>query len=72
MSRFWELDARWRWGLLVLAGALLIAAVNIWWIVEKRHGYPFNVDEYGYTAIGLADWLGFKNGGLHGWHRTRR
>lgn len=67
MTRFRQLDARWRWGLIVLVGALLIAAVNVWWIVENRHGYPFNVDEYGYTAIGLADWLGFKNGGLHGW-----
>jgi 4-amino-4-deoxy-L-arabinose transferase-like glycosyltransferase len=67
MSRFRELDARWRWGLFVLLGAFLIAAVNVWWIVENRHGYPLNVDEYGYTAIGLADWLGFKNGGLHGW-----
>lgn len=67
MNRFRQLDTRWRWGLLVLLGALLIAAVNVWWIIEKRHGYPFNVDEYGYTAIGLADWLGFKSGGLHGW-----
>jgi hypothetical protein len=67
MSRLRQLDSRWRWGLVVLAGALLIAAVNLWWIAEYRHGYPFNVDEYGYTGIGLNDWLGFKNGGLHGW-----
>jgi hypothetical protein len=52
---------------VVLAGALLVGAINVWWIVENRHGYPFNVDEYGYTGIGLNDWLGFKNGGLHGW-----
>lgn len=56
-----------RWGLIVLFGALLVAAVNVWWIVEYRHGYPFNVDEYGYTGIGLNDWLGFKYHGLHGW-----
>jgi hypothetical protein len=56
-----------RWGLIVLFGALLIAAVNVWWIVEYRHGYPFNVDEYGYTGIGINDWLGFEHNGLHGW-----
>jgi hypothetical protein len=67
MSRLKQLDARWRWGLIVLAGALLIAAVNVWWVVEYRHGYPFNVDEYGYTGIGLNDWLGFKEHGIHGW-----
>ena len=67
MSRFQQFDSHWRWGFLVLVGALLIAAVNVWWIVEYRHSYPFNVDEYGYTGIGLNDWLGFKSGGLHGW-----
>lgn len=56
-----------RWGLIVLAGALVLAAINIWWVVEYRHGYPFNVDEYGYTGIGLNDWLGFKENGIHGW-----
>jgi hypothetical protein len=56
-----------RWGLIVLVGALLVAAINVWWIVGYRHGYPFNVDEYGYTGIGLNDWLGFKANGLHGW-----
>jgi hypothetical protein len=60
-------NASLRWGLVVLFGALLVAAVNVWWIVEYRHGYPFNVDEYGYTGIGLNDWLGFKANGLHGW-----
>ncbi len=56
-----------QWGLIVFAGALLLAAFNVWWIAENRHGFPFNVDENGYTQIALVDWLGFESNGLHGW-----
>ncbi len=56
-----------RWGLIVFTGALLLCALNVWWIAENRHGFPLNIDEYGYTGIGLNDWLGFQSGGLHGW-----
>jgi hypothetical protein len=65
MSR--TLSPRARWGLVVAVGLLVLAAVDIWWIASHRHGYPLNIDEAGYTSIGLVDYLGFRNGGLHGW-----
>jgi Dolichyl-phosphate-mannose-protein mannosyltransferase len=48
-------------------GCLLVALLDIWWAVTYRHGYPLNIDESGYTTIGLIDYLGLQNGGLHGW-----
>jgi hypothetical protein len=44
-----------------------MAAINVWWIATYRHGYPMDVDENGYTMIGIIDFLGFESGGLHGW-----
>jgi 4-amino-4-deoxy-L-arabinose transferase-like glycosyltransferase len=64
MSR---LDNNRRWLLAVALGCLLLAAFNAWWVAKYRHGYPLDVDENGYTMIGLNDWLGFENHGLHGW-----
>lgn len=60
-------DERVRWALIVAVGALLLVALDIWWIATYRHGYPLDVDEAGYTGIGLVDYIGFKAGGLHGW-----
>src|SRR6476646_8529470 len=56
-----------RWTLIVAAGVLALVAVNLWWVLTYRKGFPLNVDEAGYTSIALTDWLGFQNGGLHGW-----
>jgi 4-amino-4-deoxy-L-arabinose transferase-like glycosyltransferase len=56
-----------KWALVVLVGCIALAAVNVWWVATHRHGYPFDVDEAGYTMIGLNDWLGLSNGGPHGW-----
>jgi Dolichyl-phosphate-mannose-protein mannosyltransferase len=56
-----------RWTLAVAVGVLLLMALNLWWVLTYRQGYPLNVDEAGYTSIALVDWLGFHNGGLHGW-----
>jgi Dolichyl-phosphate-mannose-protein mannosyltransferase len=56
-----------RWALAVGLGCLALAAINVWWVLEFRQGFPFNVDEAGYTSIALYDWLGFENGGVHGW-----
>lgn len=67
MQRLSRLSPTWRWGLVVAFGCLVLAAINAWWVAKYRHGFPFNVDEYGYTSIGVNDYLGFENGGLHGW-----
>lgn len=58
---------RLRWALLVAAAGLALLAVDAWWIATHRHGYPLNIDEAAYTAIGLGDYLGLRAGGLHGW-----
>jgi 4-amino-4-deoxy-L-arabinose transferase-like glycosyltransferase len=62
-----RLDENRRWLLAVAVGCLVFAAFNAWWVARYRHGFPLDVDENGYTMIGLNDWLGFENGGLHGW-----
>jgi 4-amino-4-deoxy-L-arabinose transferase-like glycosyltransferase len=64
MSR---LDNNRRWLIAVALGCLVLAAFNAWWVAKYRHGFPLDVDENGYTMIGLNDWLGFENHGLHGW-----
>jgi len=56
-----------RWALVVAVGALALVVINLWWIAEYRHGYPFNVDEAGYTSIGLVDYFGLRGEGLTGW-----
>jgi 4-amino-4-deoxy-L-arabinose transferase-like glycosyltransferase len=56
-----------RWALLVAAVGLLLLGLDAWWIATYRHGYPLNIDEAAYVTIGLADYLGLRDGGLHGW-----
>jgi hypothetical protein len=62
-----RLSPAWRWGLVVALGCLVLVAINVWWVAEYRHGFPMDVDEYGYTSIGLHDYFSLKAGGLHGW-----
>lgn len=61
------LSERARWALVVATGALLLVAIDVWWVATYRHGYPLDVDEAGYTTIALADYFGLQAGGLHGW-----
>ncbi|HEX5610210.1 MAG TPA: glycosyltransferase family 39 protein [Solirubrobacterales bacterium] len=56
-----------RWALAVGAGCLVLIAINLWWVFHFRDGYPLDVDEAGYTSIGLIDFVNFKANGLHGW-----
>jgi len=56
-----------RWAVVVAIGALVLVAIDIWWIATYRQGFPLNVDEAGYTSIGLIDWIGLETNGLHGW-----
>jgi hypothetical protein len=55
-----------RWALVVAVGTAALVALDLWWVLTYRQGFPLNVDEAGYTSIALTDWLGFHNGGLHG------
>jgi hypothetical protein len=41
-------------------GMVVLAAFHVWWVAEFRHGYPLDVDEAGYTAIGVTDYIAFK------------
>lgn len=66
-ERIRNLTPSWRWALIVAVGCLAMIAINVWWIATYRHGYPMDVDENGYTMIGLIDFLGFESGGTHGW-----
>lgn len=66
-ERIRNLTPAWRWALIVAAGCLVMAAINVWWVATYRHGYPMDVDENGYTMIGIVDFLGFESGGLSGW-----
>jgi 4-amino-4-deoxy-L-arabinose transferase-like glycosyltransferase len=56
-----------RWGLVVAGVALVLAALNLWWVLRYRDGYPFNIDEAGYTAFGLVDYLALDRGGIDAW-----
>jgi 4-amino-4-deoxy-L-arabinose transferase-like glycosyltransferase len=66
-TRWQNLGPAWRWALIVTAGCLVMAAINVWWVATYRHGYPLDVDENGYTMIGVIDFLNFESGGISGW-----
>jgi 4-amino-4-deoxy-L-arabinose transferase-like glycosyltransferase len=66
-ERIRNLTPAWRWALIVALGCLVMAAINVWWVATYRHGYPMDVDENGYTMIGVVDFLNFESGGLSGW-----
>lgn len=66
-DRLRNLTPAWRWALIVAVGCLAMAAVHLWWVIEFRQDFPLNVDEAGYMAIGVNNFLGFENGGLRGW-----
>lgn len=56
-----------RCALLTATAALVLAAINVWWFATYRHGYPFDIDEAGYTSFGLVDYWTLHYGGLHSW-----
>lgn len=58
---------RGRWALVVLAAAVVLMALNAWWVATFRDGYPFDIDEAGYTTFGLTHFVGLETGGLDGW-----
>jgi 4-amino-4-deoxy-L-arabinose transferase-like glycosyltransferase len=66
-DRIRNLSPAWRWALIVALGCVAMAAINVWWVATYRHGYPMDVDENGYTMIGIINFLGFENNGLSGW-----
>ena len=62
-----RLSSAQRWAIVVGVGCLVLAAIQVWWVAKYRHGYSMDVDEAGYTMIGLNDYFGLENHGLHGW-----
>lgn len=58
------------WPLAVAATAILVGAVDVWWLVRFRSGFPLDVDESGYLwfSFTLQDALGHSGLGglLHG------
>lgn len=66
-ERIRNLTPAWRWALIVAIGCLVMAAINVWWVATYRHGYPMDVDENGYSMIGVVNFLNFENAGLSGW-----
>lgn len=66
-DRIRNLTPAWRWALIVAIGCLVMAAINVWWVATYRHGYPMDVDENGYSMIGVVNFLNFENAGLSGW-----
>jgi hypothetical protein len=62
-----RLSSRRRWGLAVLVVALLLFCLDFWWFQEHRGGYPFDIDEAGYSTFGIVDYIGLHNGGISGW-----
>lgn len=66
-ERLQGLSPAWRWALIVALGCLVLIAIDVWWVATYRHGYPMDVDENGYTMIGIIDFLGWENGGPSGW-----
>lgn len=62
-----RLSAGRRWGLVVAIAALALAALNFWWVLTYREGYPFEVDEAGYTSFGFVNYLALHHGGVDAW-----
>ncbi|HWM64149.1 MAG TPA: glycosyltransferase family 39 protein [Solirubrobacterales bacterium] len=56
-----------RWALIVAVGIVAFVAMDLWWVLTYRDGYPMNVDEAGYTSIALNNHLAFENFGVRGW-----
>jgi Dolichyl-phosphate-mannose-protein mannosyltransferase len=62
-----SLAERRRWALIVGLAALLLAAVNLWWVATHRRDYPFDIDEAGYTTWALLEYFALQSEGLGGW-----
>lgn len=58
---------QYRWLIVVAMGLLAIVAMDVWWAVTYRDGFPLTIDEAGYIAFGLQEHFGLQSGGLHGW-----
>lgn len=44
-----------------------MGALDVWWANHYRAGYPFDIDEAGYTTFGFADYYALHYQGLSGW-----
>jgi hypothetical protein len=54
---------------LVLAAAVLLVVIDVWWLIADRRGFPLDIDEAGYMTIALNDHAALSQGGLSAyWH----
>jgi Dolichyl-phosphate-mannose-protein mannosyltransferase len=61
--------ARWTASRPLVAALMLTgvaSALNIWWVLAYRRGYPFDIDEAGYLNIALQQAQAFKQSGIGG------
>jgi hypothetical protein len=58
----------WRWSpfALVLVVVVAMVALNLWWWLSYRRGFPLHIDESGYTAFALAQTQALHRSGLGG------
>ena len=56
----------------VVAGALILAAVNAWWYTSHRRGLPLFIDESGYPRTRSTTSTGWNTTECAGWSRVSR
>ncbi len=56
-----------KWFLLAIVAVCGPVLANGAWVITQRHGQPLDIDEAGYVAMALQDYLGLHFGGLSGW-----
>lgn len=44
-----------------------MGALDVWWVEHYRSGYPFDIDEAGYSTFGFVDYYGLHYQGISGW-----
>src|SRR5215471_3833718 len=52
-----------RAGLTVLGFTIALTAINAVWLVSDRHGGALGIDESGYVALSVDDYLQLRHGG---------
>lgn len=54
----------------MVAGAVVLVALNVWWYWSHRRGFPLHIDESGYTAFALEHTHALRHDGIVGLVRS--